>query len=821
MKNRLFTTLILLIGLLALTLNGCTFSLLDIPGLSPATPTSPYPPTPIPSLQPVAEITFRVALPLPLLPGETLLLSVVDEVTGLSLNPSNYPMTAEDALHYSVTIPFTPGSVVKYRYVRQATLPILEDDSADQLVRYRMYYVTGPGLVEDVVAGWSDAPFAGPTGRLSGQVVDAATGAAIPNILIAAGGQQTLTDSSGAFYIEGLPPGTHNLVAYALDGSYMTFQQGARIETGRRTPVTISLTAAPMVNVIFTVIMPHETAPVTAPVRLAGNLLQLGNTFGDLRGGMNTVASRMPVLSPLPDGRYTITLALPAGADIRYKYTLGDGFWNAEHRNNGSFVVRQLIVPQGQTTLLVEDAIETWRAGNSAPILFDVSVPANTPVGDIVSIQFNPYGWTEPIPMWPMGNNRWRYQLFSPLNMLGTFEYRYCRNDQCGVADDLQTSAGRHGRPVSTALIAQNLQDSISAWNWLPANPNGQLVGVSVTPRSPDFWTGVEIQPGYDPTYQPWTSLAMQNIQSIGANWVVLTPSWTVERSLPFVFSPVPGSDPLWADLLDSVGRARATGLNVALFPQPNLPVTASDWWQATRRDADWWETWFNRYQAFVFYHADLASRTGAQALILGGDWIAPALPGGRLADGQPSGAPDDAATRWRNLITETRRHFGGAIYWAVSYPNGLETLPDFVSEVDGIYLLWYAPLGDSTLVADMQVEAGRLMDRDLLPLQMALRKPIVIAAAVPSADGAAQASLSEQVLFQPGTSGARVNLQLQVDVYQALLEAVDDRPWIAGFVSRGYYLPAILQDASASIHGKPAADLLWYWYPRLRGVAP
>jgi hypothetical protein len=819
MRNRPLKTVLLLFSLLALALNGCTFSLVDIPGLSPATPTSPYPPTPIPSLQPVAEITFRVTLPLPLLPGETLLLSVVDEVTGLSLNPANYPMVAQDAVHYSVSIPFVPGSVVKYRYVRQSTLPILEDDSADRPVRYRLYYVTGPATVEDVVAGWSDAPFAGPTGRLLGQVVDAATGAAIPNILIAAGGQQTLTDSNGAFFIEGLPPGTHNLVAYALDGAYATFQQGARIEADRRTPVALSLNAVPMVNVIFTVIMPRETAPVTAPVRLAGNLLQLGNTFGDLNGGMSTVASRMPVLSPLPDGRYTLTLSLPAGADIRYKYTLGDGFWNAEHRNDGGFVVRQLIVPQGQPTVIVEDTIETWRAGNSAPILFDVTVPANTPVGDVISIQFNPYGWTEPIPMWPMGNNRWRYQLFSPLNMVGMFEYRYCRNDQCGVADDLQTSAGRHGRLASTSLIAQNLQDTVSAWNWLAGGPTGQLVGVPVTARSPGFWTGVEIQPGYDPTYQPWTTLAMQNIQGIGANWVVLTPSWSVSRTSPFVFSPVPGNDPLWADLLDSVWRARATNLNVALFPLPNLPDAASVWWSAAPRDAAWWETWFNRYQAFILYHADLASRSGAQTLILGGDWIAPALPGGLLADGSPSGVPADAETRWRNLITETRRHFGGSLYWAVTYPAGLTNLPSFVSEMDGLYVLWYAPLGDSTAVLDMQTEAGRRMDNDLLPLQTALQKPIVLAMIIPSADGAAQASLSPEVVFQPGAGGARVNLQLQVDIYQAMLGAVDARPWIAGFVSRGYYLPAVLQDASASIHGKPAADLLWYWYPRFQGA--
>jgi hypothetical protein len=55
--------------------------------------------------------------------------------------------------------------------------------------------------------------------------------------------------------------------------------------------------------------------------------------------------------------------------------------------------------------------------------------------------------------------------------------------------------------------------------------------------------------------------------------------------------------------------------------------------------------------------------------------------------------------------------------------------------------------------------------------------------------------------------------------VYQAMLTAVNGRAWVGGFISRGYYPPAILLDASASIHGKPASDELWYWFPRFLGI--
>ncbi len=809
--------LIALLSVLILLLNSCSLSLLNIPGVGSktATPSTPSGPTATPL--PSAAITFRVALPSPLLTGETLYLSVVDEVTGLGLNSVTYAMQGMDTLDYSVSIPFSMNSIIKYRYIRQGTIPIQEDDSFDKPVRYRMYDVTGPGTVDDVVSSWSDSLFSSPSGRLTGKVVDSTNNNPIPNILISTGGQQTLTDSTGSFVLESLPVGTHNLVAYAIDGTYQTFQQGARIESGQQTPVSIALIPTQMVNVIFALTVPNDTIQ-NAPIRLAGNLYQLGNTFGDLQGGLSTVATRMPTLALSQDGRSTLSVMLPAGADIRYKYTLGDGFWNAEHSLDGAFVLRQLIVPESSIPLQVNDTVQTWQAGPSSPILFEATVPAYTPVTDIISIQFNPYGWTEPIPMWPAGNNRWIYQLYSPLNMLSDFQYRYCRNDQCGIADDGQTPSGQLGRPVSTSLVPQDLQDTVNSWTWLNDTTPPAIIGYQVTARQ-RFMGGVEFQPGYDPTWQAWTPLAIQNVQGLHANWLVLDPSWSVELSAPFVFSPRPGVDPLWADTLDTVNRARSSNLNVAIFPAVNLPSDLTLWWNSVPRDATWWNTWFDRYMAFAIYHADLATKAGAQALILGGDWVTPALPGGQI-NGSSSGVPADAEARWQAIITGVRGHFGGSIYWACSYPDGLPSLPNLAKSLDGIYLLWYAPLNGSN-TDQLADAAGKLLDTDIRPLQVAWQKPVILAVAYPSADNAASIEMPVNALFQPGTSQAAVNLQRQTDVYQALLRAVNDRAWVDGFVSRGYYPPVVLQDASASVRGKPVADLLWYWFPRFLGITP
>ncbi|HRQ24544.1 MAG TPA: hypothetical protein PLF42_14050, partial [Anaerolineales bacterium] len=109
------------------------------------------------------------------------------------------------------------------------------------------------------------------------------------------------------------------------------------------------------------------------------------------------------------------------------------------------------------------------------------------------------------------------------------------------------------------------------------------------------------------------------------------------------------------------------------------------------------------------------------------------------------------------------------------------------------------------------------------------LNKPVVLAVAYPSASGAAGGCVPDgaggcfdvSALSRPNPdrAAASLSLQTQADLYEAMLTAVNARSWISGFVSRGYYMPAALQDKSASIHSKPAADILWYWYPRLLGI--
>jgi len=659
--------------------------------------------------------------------------------------------------------------------------------------------------------------------------VNSDTGVPIPDIMVTAGGVQAQTDSAGRFQLLGLRGGVHNFVAYALDGAYQTFQQGATVAENQSTPVNVGLKPAQLVNIIFSASVPNGTQP-GVPLRIAGNLLQLGNTFSDLRGGLSTTADRMPVLTAQPDGQYSVSLFLPAGADVQYKYTLGDGFWNSEFTASGQYVTRHLIVPAQNMT--VSDTVESWQAGPNGPILFQVSVPPNTPTGDIIYIQFNPYGWTPPIPMWPVGTNQWAYKLYGPLNIVGSFGYRYCRNAQCDSADDSQTvGPTSRGHIVTPSLAPQEILDTVNQWAWPQDTGSPALVAQTIPSRGTGFMAGVEFQSYYEPNTPTFIPNALKNIQAIGSNWVFFTPSWTFVRGNPLIFSERPGEDAFWADTVSSISQARALNLNVALFPQPRFETNANDFWNSAPRDAGWWENWFEHYRAFVIHYADMANLSGSQALIIGGDWIAPALPAGTLANGNPSGVPADTETRWLNLIAEIRQHFRGSVIFALPYDNSIIIAPiTILQNTDAVYWLWFVKLSDqpSPNKTDMLAEAERLLDTNMQPTQAQVNKPFLIGLSYPSSTSSATGCIpsgSGTCLYwtalsrpNPDISTVNLDLQQQVDLYDVMFNAINARTWINGLISRGYFAPVALQDKSASIHGKPAADLLWYWFPRLLG---
>lgn len=782
-----------------------------------------------------ALVTFRTRLPAPLPAGDSLYLTILDEITGLALNTQTFIMQAEDETHYVLMLPVPLSSLIKYRYTRQGISYAQEHLSDGRPVRYRLTNITGPAVVSDIISRWTDTSFSGQTGRLNGQVFDHITRQPLPNLMVAAGGFQTYTRSDGSFLIEGLPVGKHNLVVYSLDGSFQPFQQEAVINPGSTTLASVSVLPAKFVTITYNVSVPPDTPP-NAPLRLAGNLYQLGNTFADLTGGVSTLASRMPIMTYLPDGGYTLTISLPVNADVRYKYTLGDGFWNAERTSDGGFQVHQLIVPDHD--IQIQDQVASWGFGSFAPISFKVNVPGNTPPDETVFIQFNPsFGWTESIPMWTdqSGDNSktWQYTLFGPLDMVETLKYRYCREGQCGVADDIQTQGSEtNGYSIIPGESPQVRTDQVTEWVWLPrASLPAVIPNTEILPRERGFVAGIAFQPDYRPSWGSRMPAAISEADSLGINWLILSPTWSYTSNTIPDLDLSPDQDASWFEVSNWISQARQLSLNTGLFPTPHFPTDQAQWWQQAPRDFSWWVSWFSNYHDFMIHYANLAARNNAQSLILGGKWLEPALPNGILPDGSSSNVPQDAESRWRALIAEIKGHFSGKLVWSLSYPRDINNPPPFLDLFDEIDILWSAPLshqGDTSDIFLLEEEALRILDQDILPFQQKVNKPVVLVISYPSVKGALSGCITsndgsclDSDLFSQTTpvySQATTDLQVQEAGYNAVLMAVNQCPWVKGVISLGFYPPLPLEDQSISVHGKPASGVLWYWFPKFLG---
>lgn len=783
----------------------------------------------------LVEITFKVTVPANTPENETIYLSTLDEVTGLGVNAEAHQMNLEPDLSgskgsriYTATLTVPQFSVLKYRYTRINQYAVIEHTETDQQVRYRMAYADNNQIVQDVVNRWSDTDYDWPEpGRISGQITDENSGEPIPGVLVSAGGLQTHTTANGSFLLSGLPPGVHNLVVYAIDGAFQISQQGAEVASQANTEAILGLTPSEYVDITFLVSVPFGTPENS--VHLAGNLYQLGNTFGNLSGGMNTIPERMPELAYAGDNRYGIILSLPVGAEIRYKYTLGDGFWNAEHNQDGSFRVRRMLVPE--QPMEINDTVETWSDGDLQALTFDVYTPENTPPEENVFIQFNPYGWTTPLPMMKIDQNHWVYILYSPFDIISDLSYRYCRAGECGIADDAETMGADSGRPVQPSNQPQYIADTISSWAFLdPEIESFSFDQPASTPRD-NFLTGIELLPGSDPGYYQDVLPALKVGSSINSDWIFLTPTWSFQKSTPPVFQPNPNQDPLWFDVEASISAAQGAGLKTALNPQPSFPENQEVWWQSAARDFSWWNSWFDQYALFANHFAETAEKLNVDMLILGGVWLEPALPAGRLPGGDPSGVPADAHLRWNKILEEVNNRYSGTIVWNMSLPGQASNLT-YLENVDRVLLNFSPPLTENTESSPDQDQMNSAVKQYLSNRVQPFHenqlegKSLILRVAYPSVNGGSSncipAGENECYPLQvfehpaPDIDDLTVDYAEQASAYQAVFSTVKDLSWVDGVVSQGYYAPAILHDYSISIHGKSAEEVLQFWFSQL-----
>ena len=761
-----------------------------------------------------AEVVFQVRLPAPIAENEKLVLEILDDVTGVYFNPLHYEMTQQDGLNYFINIPLTVGQKIKYRFLRIGDQTIYEYTTQSKPVRYRMMLVNGPLLMQDSIAAWSDLAYTGPVGRIRGQLIDQETNQPIPNMAIYAAGMQTLSASDGTFILEGLPIWTHNVVISSLDGAYDTFQQGAVISDEATTPIAITLKKRFMTEIEFIVRTPDGFS-TDLPLRLATNLYSLGYPDADLPSGSNTISANMPVFTKTSQNEYSLTLSLPVGAELRYKFTFGDGFWNSELNSSGNFVTRELIVNAANKS--IRKRVESFTAPGTAEVSFNLTTPDETPANELISLQLGPFGWMQPLPMQKLAQNQWGYTLYSPIHLLGNIDYRFCRNDQCDVAFSNPSQNGS----FTASSLPQNITLNLENWENLANTATATTVetnGGALSPRT-DFIAGFELVSSFPASWKSSIDQGLQNISSTGANWVIVSPTWTATSTNPPLLEPVIGSDLLWPVLETVIAHVTAQNLQPVLFPVISDASSTDQFWINAKKDAGWWQSTFDRYHRYIIQNADLANVMNASALIVGDPTMDPAMNGGILSTLEPSNVPENADEQWKQLILDIRARYSGPILGVINIPNQQNSIPGWLAHVDGIYVL-FSP----SLVESGDLSTGGLLhafntslDSLVQPIATQYNKPLIIGINYPatqnSVNGCNDLNGSCLAFSSADLATQTIDLDLQSRIYNAAIISCANRPWVKGFIARGFNPFVVLKDSGSSLYGKPGYDVLWFWY--------
>jgi len=766
---------------------------------------------------PFTEVEFILEITNPV--TNELIFEMVDDITGIELNPTRYVMEKVDENHYKLILPVKVPSLIKYRFYKNNGLPIYETNAENQTIEYRMAYITSPAIVNNQLTNWSDEQYAYNFGRVSGQVINSETKSPIPNALVVIGGSHSYTNSLGNFLIENLPPGKHNLIIMSTDGEYQTFQQEAIVGEGLTTPASIGLKSSKFVNISFVVKSPEGT-PDQAPIRMLGNTYQLGNVFGNIYNGTSIAPARAPKLSSLPDGSYTITMSLPSGFDLRYKYSLGDGFWNAELNTDHNFVVRQLVVPDEDT--IINDVIDNWKSTESAGVEFVVKVPDNTPDTDKVSIQFNSFGWSPPIQMWQKDTYQWTYQLFGPFHLVSKVEYRICRNDACGIADDV--SAPINGYSFDTSELPQILTVNVTQWKeWSQEVEPPSLTPPEIINRGTDFVAGFSLSDNYNVNTPIYAESAYKNIVAVNANTVVIPVKWNLQSLNPVILSPITGQNPLWKDLVLMIQKAQNDNLMVWLSPEIELsPLAVKQLAQQDLSD-NWQHNLSSLYSEFLLFSADLANYMKIEGVIYSTD-----IPHIYKIENYAN-LSELMVIELNSQIRNLRSRFQNKIYILVN--ENLEPTPDLYENVDGFVVAPSIDFLESEYVKeDIQSTFKAYLVDNVYAKLNEFDKPIFINLNFPSVKGVERGCIisdSECIDFDVinnlGDNSQSLPLEIdlltQVEMYNAAFGAINDLEWVRGVISLEYNPQVAIMDFSSSVRGKPAIGVFWYWYPRMLGI--
>lgn len=776
------------------------------------------------STHPDVLASFFVELPEPLPDGTLLSIEWVDRLNSRQLSPNYQPMEKADDRHYQLDVPSKKGALIQYRYARTGGSTNVEIGPDGKILPSRFFFITEHTRIQDSILGFTLGEKNFPSGRLKGTLQLSDTGQAAVDAIVTTAGLSTTSGIDGKFILEGVPVGIRNVTVFSPSGAFEPFEQQAVIEENNVTPMDVVLTPRGLVNVTFIVKVPENTPP-QADIRLFGNTVSMGNSFAGLFGGTSLIQNRGIPMAKQSGWQYLAIVQLPVDTELHYMYSTGDTFWNGEINPAGQPIRHSVFVDRQDMT--IEDSISSWTTPNYGPVTFKFFPPSGTPDSDDIQIQFNTFGWMDPIEMQPAGDGSYELRLTNPLNFSAPVDYRFCRSEMCGTIDS--NTVMEQVFTFEATGNDQVLQKVASRWSsWTPLTDPTIVTTESVSPKESNYRAAVELTDAYRPSWLTSLDHSLDNIVGINANSVIIPVTWSFRSERPVWLTPDISTDMPVSEIQKVAELARQRGLRVYLMAQTRFPVSADDFWNSFSRSQVGWDQWFDAITHFYRSTALLASNVKADGLILGDESVSEVMGGNADISDVMNSYPEDGLQRWETIFSEVDIAFSGETWVALNFDDLRSENLIPIDLLDGIYLLNLGRIADSQ--GDVRTYTDRIaekLDNNLFPFVENSGKEVWIGLDIPSVDSAflGCVDLSGNCVSPylmnfpfPSQPGLAVSLQEQANLYNAAIPEINRRDWIDGVSTRRFLSVGSRHDQSSSIRGKPASDIVWYWYGSMTG---
>lgn len=462
--------------------------------------------------------------------------------------------------------------------------------------------------------------------------------------------------------------------------------------------------------------------------------------------------------------------------------------------------------------------ISTSHSRGSTSTTFHVLVPPETPPLDAITV--NVQG--DVFPMHRVGDlqyeatvNTTGYDAGSPIS------YGYTRGGFGNTFGEVGWNGNVGNRTFEPGARDNYVNDTIGSWKWLSPSPQpnipSSVSSASVIRR--DFWAGPDMVDFWNGNFPLQYNSTIAHLKSEGYTWVELDPPWDYRSIDPPVMSNGNVTVPSWpADgLREEIRAFKSAGFRVYLGPQ----VCCTDVDFTGRSDA-WWSAWYDQYQNFVQFHADLAREEHVDAMSISPP--EPALPGSK-------DAPSFAKQRMDEIF-DIEKSSGAPVGMTFFVLNPVEQHQQlwpqegyaFMGKLDFLAVAMWNNVSSEEFPSQGEIDAG--FDKvfgELDYAHNATGKPVVFAqTAYFSRNGSAEEKGPEEfpTWGDPSDAAPRYDARTQAMLYESIMKYAANRSYIEGVFPFGYWYVSSPLNLDSDIRDKPAEGIFSKWAAKIAAAS-